>query len=93
MAVTVTTARPYILYREITNDPANCVANTCIALSLTVGGSLPTHSIEAWCKTLTSGLILGKAFCSTAGTVVVPMCNVTSADINQASSTFSVLIR
>ena len=93
MPVQVTTAKPYILYREVTNDPANCVANTCNAISLTVSGSLPTHAPEVWCKTLTTGLVLGRAFCTTAGTVIVPMCNVTTADINQASSTFSVLIR
>ena len=93
MANTLHTAHPYILYKEVTNDPASLAANTTVDLSLTVAGVLPTHHVQAWCKTLTTGLSLGQAFCDTANTVKVPLVNSTAGALDQASSTFFVLVR
>ena len=81
--------RPIII--EVTADPASIAANTTGSVSLTVPGSLPGMIFIVQAADLVSGLVLGQAYCATAGTVVVPIGNVTVGAIDDASQTFRVV--
>lgn len=87
------TAQSFIGYKEITNNPDEIAANTTADISLTMGSALPSHFFDVQAPSLESGLVLGQAWCETAGTVKVRLANVTASPINPASQTFKVLIR
>ena len=95
MANTLHTAQPYILYKVVSANPPSLTTTLGATLTFTIAcaGVLPTHNVEVWCKNLSEGLLLGKAFCSTAGTVVVPIVNTSGGTVDDAAKDFHILVR
>ena len=90
MPITVGAAtRPIVI--EVTADAASVTANTTGSVSLTVPGSVPGHMFIVQATALESGLVIGQAYCTTAGTVIVPIGNVTVGNIDPASQTYRVV--
>ena len=90
MPITVGAAtRPIII--EVTADPASIAANTTGTVSLTVPGSVPGMQFHVTAPALESGLVVGQAYCTTAGTVIVTLGNVTVGAVDGASQTFQVV--
>jgi hypothetical protein len=81
--------KPLIL--DVTVDPANILANTTLALSLTVPGAIPGQVFLVKADSLEANLAIGGAYCATAGTVVVRIVNPTVGAINPASQIFTVI--
>lgn len=87
------TARGYIIYKEVTQNPANILAGNVNEESFTVAGVQPDHWIQVMAPSLESGLLLGQAWCDVAGTVKVRIGNPTVNPINPASQVFYFMIR
>lgn len=77
----------------VTVNPDNVVANTTGETSVTVTGAVPGQVFLVQPpSTLDSGIICAAvANCTTAGTVTLRLGNVTTGDINVASSTFNFI--
>jgi hypothetical protein len=90
MAITVgASTRPIVI--EVTADPGSIAANTTGTVSLTVPGSVPGMMFNVQAPSLATGLVIGQAYCTTAGTVVVVIGNTTVAPVDDASQTFRVV--
>jgi hypothetical protein len=90
MPITVGAAtRPIVI--EVTANPASIAANTTGTVSLTVPGAVPGMMFLVRAAALESGLVIGNAYCTTAGTVVVVLGNVTVGAIDAVSQTFRVV--
>lgn len=93
---TVRTARPYILYREVTVTVAQITAATQAFQTLTVTGVtsadfpmvLPLNTTP-----MVSGLVMGEAYVASTNTILLNIANPTASNITQGSTTFRVLVR
>lgn len=82
---------PAIVY-EATVDVAAMSANAVTLQSVTVPGSEPNHFFL--CKpsaALPSGVALGQPYCTTAGTVIVPVINASGGTPDPDSMTFTII--
>ena len=76
---------------EVTADPGSITNATVGTVSLTVPGALPGMLFAVQAASLADGLVIANSYCTTAGTVVVRIANVTAAPIDDASQTFRVI--
>ena len=87
------TARGYILYKEVTQNPADVIAGAVNTESFTVTGVQPDHWIQVMAPSLEAGLVLCQAWCDVANTVKVRIANPTVNPITTASQVFYFMIR
>lgn len=87
------TAQSYIAFTEKTVNPGEVAANSTLDVSVAWNKVLPTHFIEVKAPSLASGLGIVGCWCATAGTVKVRLMNATGTPIDDASQTWSFLIR
>lgn len=87
------TAQSYIAFTEKTVNPAEVGANATLDVSVTWDKVLPSHFPTVKAPSLASGLGIVGCWCDTAGTVKVRLMNATGTPINDASQTWSFLIR
>lgn len=78
----------------VTIDPADLAANTCAETTVTITGAATGDKIVLVPPSggLTLGLLQGQARISATDTVKLPLCNVTSGSINQASGSWGYTI-
>lgn len=65
-------------------------ATTLVVRSLTVGGATPDMAFLIIWPSLDAGLILGQPYCATAGTVSLPIYNVTGSPVTPAAQTLTI---
>lgn len=87
------TAQSYIAFTEKTVNPGSVGANDTLDVDVPWDKVLPSHFIEVKAPSLASGLGIVGCWCAAAGTVKVRLMNATGTPINDASQTWSFLIR
>ena len=89
-SVSVGSAGPRVIYTT-TVDPASIAATATGDTSITVPGAKTNMVFLVKMDSLEAGLAIANVKCTTAGTVVLTLANVTVGAINAASQTISIV--
>lgn len=69
----------------------SCAANATTNVSLTAPGSKVDYFYVVSASGLDANLVISDAYCTTAGTIIVRLGNLTAAPIDPATITFNIL--
>ena len=75
----------------VTGDPGSITNATTLDFELAVPGCTPDMHFIVTAPSLVADLVLGGAFCTTAGTLKIRIGNISAAPINPASQSFYIL--
>lgn len=91
MPILVGSGMRQIVYAA-TVDPGSITNGTTLAVNVTVPQSVPGQFFLVQAPSLEDNLILQSiAYCSTAGTVVIRIGNISGAPVNPASQTINLI--